>query len=389
MKIHEYQGKEIFRKYGVPVPNGILVHTPEEAEKAARDLGTKVVVVKAQIHAGGRGLGGGVKLAKSPEEAKELASKILGMMLKTHQTGPEGQKVRKLYIEQGLDIGRELYLGVTLDRATSLITFMASAEGGVEIEEVAAKHPEKIFREAVDPAVGFADFQGRKLAYALGLEGPTVNKFVGFAKALYQAFVDTDASLAEINPLVILKDGGVIALDSKMDFDENALYRHKDIAAMRDPDEEDPKELKAKELDLAYISLTGNIGCLVNGAGLAMATMDTIKLVGGSPANFLDVGGGASKEKVSAAFKLILADPNVKAILVNIFGGIMKCDVIAEGVIAAAKEVQLKVPLVVRLEGTNVEKGKELLRNSGLTIIPGDNLRDAAVKAVAAAKGQA
>ncbi len=389
MKIHEYQGKEIFRKYGVPVPNGILVHTPEEAEKAARELGTKVVVVKAQIHAGGRGLGGGVKLAKSPEEAKELASKILGMMLKTHQTGPEGQKVRKLYIEQGLDIGRELYLGVTLDRATSLITFMASAEGGVEIEEVAAKHPEKIFREAVDPAVGFSDFQGRKLAYALGLEGPTVNKFVGFAKALYQAFVDTDASLAEINPLVILKDGGVVALDSKMDFDENALYRHKDIQAMRDPDEEDPKELKAKELDLAYISLEGNIGCLVNGAGLAMATMDTIKLVGGQPANFLDVGGGASKEKVSAAFKLILADPNVKAILVNIFGGIMKCDVIAEGVIAAAKEVQLKVPLVVRLEGTNVEKGKELLRNSGLTIIPGDNLRDAAVKAVAAAKGQA
>ena len=389
MKIHEYQGKEIFRKYGVPVPNGILVHTPEEAEKAARELGTKVVVVKAQIHAGGRGLGGGVKLAKSPEEAKELASKILGMMLKTHQTGPEGQKVRKLYIEQGLDIGRELYLGVTLDRATSLITFMASAEGGVEIEEVAAKHPEKIFREAVDPAVGFADFQGRKLAYALGLEGPTVNKFVGFARALYQAFVDTDASLAEINPLVILKDGGVVALDSKMDFDENALYRHKDIQAMRDPDEEDPKELKAKELDLAYISLEGNIGCLVNGAGLAMATMDTIKLVGGQPANFLDVGGGASKEKVSAAFKLILADPNVKAILVNIFGGIMKCDVIAEGVIAAAKEVQLKVPLVVRLEGTNVEKGKELLRNSGLTIIPGDNLRDAAVKAVAAAKGQA
>ncbi|MGA9521407.1 MAG: ADP-forming succinate--CoA ligase subunit beta [Myxococcaceae bacterium] len=389
MKIHEYQGKEIFRKYGVPVPNGILVHTPEEAEKAARELGTKVVVVKAQIHAGGRGLGGGVKLAKSPEEAKELASKILGMMLKTHQTGPEGQKVRKLYIEQGLDIGRELYLGVTLDRATSLITFMASAEGGVEIEEVAAKHPEKIFREAVDPAVGFADFQGRKLAYARGLEGPTVNKFVGFARALYQAFVDTDASLAEINPLVILKDGGVVALDSKMDFDENALYRHKDIQAMRDPDEEDPKELKAKELDLAYISLEGNIGCLVNGAGLAMATMDTIKLVGGQPANFLDVGGGASKEKVSAAFKLILADPNVKAILVNIFGGIMKCDVIAEGVIAAAKEVQLKVPLVVRLEGTNVEKGKELLRNSGLTIIPGDNLRDAAVKAVAAAKGQA
>jgi succinyl-CoA synthetase beta subunit len=387
MKIHEYQGKEILRRYGVPVPRGILVHTPEEAEKAARELGTKVVVVKAQIHAGGRGKGGGVKLAKSPEEAKQLASGILGMMLKTHQTGPEGQKVRKLYIEEGLDIARELYLGITLDRATAQVTFMASAEGGVEIEEVAEKHPEKIFKEGVDPTVGFADYQGRKLAYALGLEGATVNKFVWFCKALYQSYVDTDAALAEINPLVILKDGGVVALDSKMTFDENALYRHKDIVAMRDVDEEDPTEARAKELELAYISLDGNIGCLVNGAGLAMATMDTIKLVGGAPANFLDVGGGASKEKVTQAFKLILEDEDVKAILVNIFGGIMKCDVIAEGVVAAAKELELNVPLVVRLEGTNVEKGKEILAASGLKITPADNLRQAAEKAVAAVRG--
>jgi len=389
MKIHEYQGKEIFKRYGVPIPRGILARTPEEAEAAAKELGTKVVVVKAQIHAGGRGKGGGVKLAKSPAEARELASKILGMMLKTHQTGPEGQKVRKLYIEEGLDIARELYLGVTLDRVTSRVTFMASSEGGVEIEEVAAKHPEKILREAVDPAVGFLDFQGRKLAYGLGLSGDTVTKFVSFCRGLYKAYVDTDASLAEINPLVILKDGGVVALDSKMNFDENALYRHKDIATYRDVDEEDPTEAQAKEHDLAYISLDGNIGCMVNGAGLAMATMDTIKLVGGAPANFLDVGGGASKEKVTAAFKLILKAPEVKAVLVNIFGGIMKCDVIAEGVIAAAREVQLKVPLVVRLEGTNVEKGKEILKGSGLAIIPADNLRQAAEKAVQAARGKA
>ena len=389
MKIHEYQGKEILRRYGVPVPRGILVHTPEEAEKAAAELGTRVVVVKAQIHAGGRGKGGGVKLAKSAAEAKELAGKMLGMMLKTHQTGAEGQKVRKLLIEEGLDIARELYLGVTLDRATSRITFMASAEGGVEIEEVAASHPEKIFREAVDPVLGFADYQGRKLAYALGLSGATVNRFVGFGKALYQAYVDTDASLAEINPLVLLKDGAVVALDAKMNFDENALFRHKDIAAMRDVDEEDPREAAAKEHDLAYIALDGNIGCMVNGAGLAMATMDTIKLVGGNPANFLDVGGGASRDKVTAAFKLILSDPKVRAVLINIFGGIMKCDVIAEGVVAAAREVRLEVPLVVRLEGTNVEKGKEILKVSGLPIIPADNLRQAAEKAVAAAKGRA
>jgi succinyl-CoA synthetase beta subunit len=383
MKIHEYQGKEIFRKYGVPVPRGFVARSPDEAYRAAKDLGTPITVVKAQIHAGGRGKGGGVKLAKSPVEAKELATKMIGMMLKTHQTGPEGQKVRILYVEEGLDIARELYLGVTLDRATSRITFMASSEGGVEIEEVASKHPEKILREGVDPAVGFRDFQGRKLAYGLGLSGDTVNKFVGFCRSLYQAYVDTDSSLAEINPLVILKDGNVVALDAKMNFDDNALYRHADIVAMRDKDEEDPRESQAHEHDLAYISLDGDIGCMVNGAGLAMATMDTIKLVGGRPANFLDVGGGANRDKVTAAFKLILADPQVKAVLVNIFGGIMKCDVIAEGVVAAAKEVQLKVPLVVRLEGTNVEKGKEILRNSGLKITPADNLRQAAEKAVA------
>ncbi|HVE85094.1 MAG TPA: ADP-forming succinate--CoA ligase subunit beta [Myxococcales bacterium] len=387
MKIHEYQGKQIFQRYGVPVPRGILVHSPDEAEQAAKELGTPVVVVKAQIHAGGRGKGGGVKLARSPAQAKELAAAMLGMMLKTAQTGPEGQKVRKLYVEEGLDIARELYLGVTLDRASSRVTFMASSEGGVEIEEVAAKHPEKILRETVDPAVGFLDFQGRKLAYGLGLQGDSVSKLVAFCRALYRAYVETDASLAEINPLVVLKDGKVVALDAKMTFDDNALYRHKDLTEYRDIHEEDPTEAEAKEHDLAYISLDGDIGCMVNGAGLAMATMDTIKLVGGSPANFLDVGGGASKEKVTAAFKIILRSPGVKAILVNIFGGIMKCDVIAEGVVAAARELGLKVPLVVRLEGTNVEKGKQILAGSGLAIIPADNLRQAAEKAVAAVKG--
>jgi succinyl-CoA synthetase beta subunit len=387
MKIHEYQGKELFRKFGVPVPRGILVKTPEEAEQAARELDTKVVVVKAQIHAGGRGKGGGVKLARSPGEARKLASEILGMQLRTHQTGPEGQKVRKVYVEEGLDIARELYLGMTLDRALSRVSVMASSEGGVEIEEVAAKHPEKIHVESIDPGAGFCDFQGRKLAFALGLTGASVGKFVHFCHALARCYQETDASLAEVNPLVVLKDGGVVALDSKMTFDDNALYRHPDIAAYRDVDEEDPREAQAKEFDLAYITLDGNIGCMVNGAGLAMATMDTIKLVGGAPANFLDVGGGATKEKVTAAFKLILEDPGVKAVLVNIFGGIMKCDVIAEGVVAAAREVKLRVPLVVRLEGTNVEQGKEILRTSGLAVTPADNLRQAAEKAVAAARG--
>ena len=388
MKIHEYQGKELFAKYGVPVPRGLLATTPEEAERAARTLGTKVVVVKAQIHAGGRGKGGGVKVARSPEEARTLASQILGMMLRTHQTGPEGQRVRRVYVEEGLDIAREIYLGMTLDRATSRLSLMASSEGGVEIEEVAARHPERIHIESIDPGAGFCDFQGRKLAFALGLSGPASSKFVTFCRALVRCYLETDASLAEVNPLVVLKDGGVVALDSKMNFDDNALYRHPEIAAFRDVEEEDPREAKAKEFDLAYISLDGNIGCMVNGAGLAMATMDTIKLVGGEPANFLDVGGGASKEKVTAAFKLILTDPEVKAVLVNIFGGIMKGDVIAEGVVAAAREVKLRVPLVVRLEGTNVEQGKEILRKSGLTIIPADNLRQAAEKAVAAARGE-
>ncbi len=388
MKIHEYQGKQIFKKYGVPVPRGIVARSPHEAELAAKELGTKVVVVKAQIHAGGRGKGGGVKLAKSPAEAAELAKAMLGMMLKTPQTGPEGQKVQTLYIEEGLDIAKEYYLGVTLDRASSRVTFMASTEGGVEIEEVAAKHPEKILKASVDPAIGFQDYQGRQLAFGLGLTGDSVGKFVKFCRALYQAYVETDASLAEINPLVRLKDGSVVALDAKMNFDDNALYRHPDIVEMRDVAEEDPREAKAKEFDLAYIALDGNIGCMVNGAGLAMATMDTIKLVGGTPANFLDVGGGASKEKVTEAFKLILQDPNVKAVLVNIFGGIMKCDVIADGVVAAAKEMHLTVPLVVRLEGTNVDLGKKILSQSGLAITPADNLRQAAEKAVAAAKGR-
>jgi succinyl-CoA synthetase beta subunit len=386
MKIHEYQGKQIFKKYGVPVPEGFVCKSPEEAFEAAKKLGTKVTVVKAQIHAGGRGKGGGVKLAKSPEEARDIAKAMLGMMLKTVQTGPEGQKVQTLYVEQGLDIAKEYYLGVTLDRATSRITFMASTEGGVEIEEVAEKHPEKILREAVDPAVGFQAYQGRQMAFGLGLTGDAVGKFVKFCQALYTAYVETDAALAEINPLVVLKDGNVMALDAKMTFDDNALYRHADVVAMRDIAEEDEREAKAKEFDLAYIALEGNIGCMVNGAGLAMATMDTIALVGGKPANFLDVGGGATKEKVTAAFKLILADSAVKAVLVNIFGGIMKCDVIAEGIIAAAKEVQLKVPLIVRLEGTNVELGKKLLASSGLAITPADNLRQAAEKAVAAVK---
>ncbi len=386
MKIHEYQGKEIFRKYGVPVPRGIVARSPDEAERAAKELGTKVTVVKAQIHAGGRGKGGGVKLAKSPAEAKDIAKQMLGMMLKTIQTGPEGQKVQTLYIEEGMDIEKEYYLGLTLDRATGRNTFMASTEGGVEIETVAHEHPEKILRETVDPAVGFQDFQGRKMAYGLGLTGDSVAKFVKFCRQLYTAYVETDASLAEINPLVKLRDGSIVALDAKLNFDDNALFRQKAVVEMRDIAEEEPREAKAKEFDLAYIALEGNIGCMVNGAGLAMATMDTIKLVGGQPANFLDVGGGANREKVTAAFKLILADPAVKAVLVNIFGGIMKCDVIAEGIIAAAKEVELKLPLVVRLEGTNVEKGKEILRNSGLKITPADDLRQAAEKAVAALK---
>ncbi len=386
MKIHEYQAKEILRKFGVAVPRGYLAVTPLEAEGAARQLGGGVCAVKAQIHAGGRGKGGGVKLARSPDEARAHAEGMLGMMLKTPQTGPNGQEVRKVYVEEGCRIARELYLGMTLDREVGRLAVMASTEGGMDIEEVAQKSPEKILREWISPLTGLMPFQARRLAFGLGLVGDSVNAFVRFASGLHNAYVATDASLAEINPLVITVAGEVLALDAKMNFDDNALYRHPDIAAMRDPDEEDPKETQAKEYDLAYIALDGDIGCMVNGAGLAMATMDVIKLSGGRPANFLDVGGGADEQKVTAAFKIILSDPNVKAVLVNIFGGIMKCDVIANGVVAAAKQVGLSIPLVVRLEGTNVELGKEILAHSDLAIIPADDLGDAARKVVAAAR---
>ena len=384
MKIHEYQAKEILRKYGVATLRGQLAYTPDEAEAAARALGTPIVVVKAQIHAGGRGKGGGVKLAKSPADAKEKASQILGMMLKTPQTGPEGQKVRKVFVEEGCNIARELYLGMVLDRENSLVTLMASSEGGVEIEEVAEHHPEKILKRAINPLTGVTDFQGRELAFGLGLEGKAVNRFVTFAKKLYEAYVAEDASLVEINPLVLTKEGEIVALDAKVNFDDNGLFRHEDLLKLRDLDEEDPKEIEAKKWDLSYIALDGNIGCLVNGAGLAMATMDAIQLEKGQPANFLDVGGGATAEKVTAAFKIILSDKHVKGILVNIFGGIMKCDTIATGIIAAAKEIGMKVPVVVRLEGTNVELGKKMLAESGLPLTPADGLTDAASKIVAA-----
>ncbi len=385
MNIHEYQGKEILRRYGVPVPDGKVAETPEEAERIARELGGGVCVVKAQIHAGGRGKGGGVKLAKNPEEAKKAAGEILGMQLVTHQTGPEGKKVLKVLVEAGCDIDRELYLGMVLDRAISRVTVMASTEGGMEIEEVAAKTPEKILKVAVDPAVGIAPFQARQVAFSLGLKGAEVKNCVKFVTGLYSAFMAQDASLAEINPLVVSKQGDVLALDAKMNFDDNALYRHPDLEEMRDLSEEDPRETEAKKFDLSYISLDGSIGCMVNGAGLAMATMDIIKLSGGMPANFLDVGGGATKENVTAAFKILLSDPSVKAVLVNIFGGIMRCDVIAEGVVAAAKEVEMKVPLVVRLEGTNVDIGKKILAESSLAITSADGMKDAAEKVVAAA----
>jgi succinyl-CoA synthetase beta subunit len=386
VKIHEYQAKEILRRFGVAVPRGYLAITSLEAEGAARQLGGGICAVKAQIHAGGRGKGGGVRLARSPDEARQHAEAMFGMMLKTPQTGPEGQEVRKVYIEEGCRIARELYLGMTLDREAGRIAVMASTEGGVDIEEVAKSHPEKILREWIDPLSGLMPYQARRLAFGLGLTGESVTQFVRFATGLYKAYVATDASLSEINPLVITVGGEVLALDAKMNFDDNALYRHADIAAMRDPDEEDPKETAAKEYDLSYIALDGDIGCMVNGAGLAMATMDVIKLSGGRPANFLDVGGGADEDKVTAAFKIILSDPAVRAVLVNIFGGIMKCDVIANGIVAAAKQVGLAIPLVVRLEGTNVELGKEILAHSELDIIPADDLGDAARKVVAAAR---
>src|SRR3972149_5547936 len=370
MNIHEYQAKQILAKYGVSVPKGKIAFTPAEAEEAAREFIAEkgICVVKAQIHAGGRGKAGGVKLAKSKEEAANIARELLGKVLVTHQTGPAGKEGKKGYVEEGCQIARELYLGLVVDRSTQRVVFMASTEGGVEIEEGAAKTPEKILKEFIDPAVGLIPFQGRKLAFGLGIDKAAVNKAVKFMTALYDAFVASDCSMAEINPLVVTKDGDIIALDAKMSFDDNALMRHKDIEGMRDLDEEDPKEVAASRFNLNYVALDGNIGSMENGAGLAMATMDMIKLSGGSPANFLDVGGGATKERVTEAFKIILSDPNVEGILVNIFGGIMRCDVIAEGVVAAAREVSLDVPLVVRLEGTNVERGTKILAESGLPI---------------------
>lgn len=386
MNIHEYQAKSLLAKYGVTVPKGGVAYTAEEAKTVAQELGGPVWVVKSQIHAGGRGLGGGVKVVKSIEEVAETAKAMIGMQLVTHQTGPEGKEVKRVYVEDGCDIARELYLGAIIDRANDCVTFMASTEGGMEIEEVAAATPEKIHMVSIDPATGIMPFHARKIAFGLGLEGKQVGAAVQFITALYKSIVDTDASLVEINPLVITGGGDVIALDAKMNFDDNALFRHKDIAELRDPDEEDPAELEAAQYDLNYIKLDGNIGCMVNGAGLAMATMDIIQLSGGSPANFLDVGGGATKEKVTEAFKIILKDDNVEGILVNIFGGIMRCDVIAEGVVVAAREVALSVPLVVRLEGTNVDLGKKILAESGLPILSADDLGDAAVKIVKAVK---
>jgi len=384
MKIHEYQGKEILRKYGVPTLQGRLCVTVDEAGHAAQELGYPCVI-KAQIHAGGRGKGGGVKLAKSRDEAVKVAEAILGMQLVTHQTGPEGQKVRKVLVEAGCQIARELYVGVVLDRDTGRVCFMASTEGGVEIEKVAEETPEKILKEWANPTTGLMPYQARNLAFGLGLEGAQIGKAVKFLLALYESFIGTDAALAEINPLVITKDGDVLALDAKFNFDDNAMYRQEWVANMRDPDEEDPRENEAKMYDLSYVALDGNIGCMVNGAGLAMSTMDIIKHCGGEPANFLDVGGGADQKKVTAAFKIILRDPTVTAVFVNIFGGIAKCDVIAEGIIAATKELGLKIPLVVRLEGTNVEKGKKLLAESGLAILAANDMLDGAQKAVAAA----
>ncbi|QFF98518.1 ADP-forming succinate--CoA ligase subunit beta [Psychrobacillus glaciei] len=382
MNIHEYQGKQLLRQYGVAVSNGIVAFSPEEAVKAAKELGSSVIVVKAQIHAGGRGKAGGVKIAKNLDEVREYAKELLGKVLVTHQTGPEGKEIKRLLIEEGSDIKKEYYVGLVLDRATSRVTLMGSEEGGMDIEEVAANNPEKLFYEEIDPVVGLTGFQARRMAFKMNIPAKLVNKAAKFMLGLYQVYKEKDASIVEINPLVVTNDDNVLALDAKFNFDANALYRHADILEMRDYDEEDAKEIEASKYDLSYISLDGNIGCMVNGAGLAMATMDTISYYGGSPANFLDVGGGATAEKVTEAFKIILSDVNVKGIFVNIFGGIMKCDVIAEGVIIAAKEVGLAVPLVVRLEGTNVDLGKKLLNESGLNIIAADSMADGAQKIV-------
>lgn len=386
MNIHEYQGKGILRSYGVAVPNGNVAFTPDEAVEAAKTLNSNVYVVKAQIHAGGRGKAGGVKIAKSLDEVRTYAEELLGKQLVTHQTGPEGKEVKRLLIEEGCDIQKEYYVGLVLDRASSRVVMMASEEGGTEIEEVAEKTPEKIFRETIDPAVGLQGFQARRLAFNINIPTKLVNKAAKFMMGLYNVFVEKDCSIAEINPLVTTGDGEVMALDAKLNFDDNALYRQKDILEYRDLDEEDPKEIEASKYDLSYISLDGNIGCMVNGAGLAMSTMDIIKHYGGDPANFLDVGGGATAEKVTEAFKIILSDKNVKGIFVNIFGGIMKCDVIAEGVIEATKQVGLDLPLVVRLEGTNVDLGKKMLNESGLNIVAAESMADGAEKIVSLVK---
>ncbi|MEB7320781.1 ADP-forming succinate--CoA ligase subunit beta [Staphylococcus haemolyticus] len=382
MNIHEYQGKEIFRSMGVAVPEGRVAFTAEEAVEKAKELDTEIYVVKAQVHAGGRGKAGGVKIAKSLSEVETYANELLGKQLVTHQTGPEGKEVKRLYIEQGCDIQKEYYVGFVIDRATDRITLMASEEGGTEIEEVAAKTPEKIFKETIDPVVGLSPYQARRIAFNINIPKESINKAAKFLISLYNVFIEKDCSIVEINPLVTTGEGEVLALDAKINFDDNALFRHKDIQELRDLEEEDPKEIEASKYDLSYIALDGDIGCMVNGAGLAMATMDTINHFGGNPANFLDVGGGATKEKVTEAFKIILGDDNVKGIFVNIFGGIMKCDVIAEGIVAAVKEVELTLPLVVRLEGTNVERGKEILNESGLAIEPAATMAEGAQKIV-------
>ncbi len=388
MKIHEYQGKELLRRFDVPTPRGIPAFSVDEAVKAAETLNRPVAVVKAQIHAGGRGKGGGVKVAKSIDDVRNLAGKILGMQLVTHQTGPQGQKVRRLLIEEGADINKELYVAAVVDRATQRVVLMASSEGGMDIEEVAAKSPEKIHKVVIDPMTGLTDKDAEDLSRKIGVPEASLPQARKVLQGLYRAFDETDASLAEINPLILTGDGKVVALDAKLNFDANALFRHPDIVEMRDLDEEDPAEIEASKYDLSYISLDGDIGCLVNGAGLAMATMDTIKLYGGEPANFLDVGGGATAEKVTEAFKIMLKNPNLKAILVNIFGGIMKCDTIANGIVAAAREVKLKVPLVVRMKGTNEDLGRKILAESGLPIITANNMAEAAEKIVAAARGR-
>lgn len=382
MNIHEYQGKEVLKQYGVAVPKGQVAFTVDEAVEAAVALGSPVVVVKAQIHAGGRGKAGGVKVAKNLDEVRSYAEEILGKVLVTHQTGPEGKQVKRLLVEQGCDIKKEYYVGIVVDRGTGCVVLMASEEGGTEIEEVAAATPEKIFKEVIDPAIGLQAYQARRLAYAIHIPNELVNKAAKFMLALYRAFVDKDCSIAEINPLVVTGDGDIMALDAKLNFDSNALFRHKDILELRDLEEEDEKEIEASKFDLSYIALDGNIGCMVNGAGLAMATMDIIKYYGGDPANFLDVGGGATAEKVTEAFKIILSDAKVKGIFVNIFGGIMKCDVIASGIVEAAQQVGLDRPLVVRLEGTNVEFGKRILAGSGLAIVSADSMADGAQKIV-------